>query len=185
MIDGLGLAQYSTASLTVIAVTAFIAGLARGFSGFGSALIFIPLASSVVGAKIASPLLLLVDFSTTLTLIPDAARKADKRDVGIISLGALIGVPLGTMALAWADPLVVRWGIVVLIVALLGLLISGWRYPGRPTIPVTIGVGGLAGFFGGLAQLGGRPWCCTGCAMPPSPRSSAPTSFSISRLPTC
>lgn len=157
MIDVLGLAQYSTTSLTVIAVTAFIAGLARGFSGFGSALIFIPLAASVVGAKVASPLLLLIDFSTTLTLIPDAARRADKRDVGIISLGALIGVPLGTMALAWADPLMVRWGIVVLIVALLGLLISGWRYPGKPTVPVTVSVGGLAGFFGGLAQLGGPP----------------------------
>src|SRR6478752_7914263 len=128
MIDVLGLAQYSTTSLVILVITAFIAGLARGFSGFGSALIFMPLASSVAGAQIASPLLLLIDFSTTLTLIPNAARRADRRDVSIISLGALIGVPLGTMALAWADPLTVRWGIVALIVTMLTLLISGWRY---------------------------------------------------------
>ena len=61
------------------------------------------------------------------------------------------------MALAWADPLAVRWGIVALIVTMLTLLISGWRYPGKPTVPVTVGVGGVAGFFGGLAQLGGPP----------------------------
>jgi uncharacterized membrane protein YfcA len=155
--DGLGLAPYSTTSLVFIVATAFIAGLARGFSGFGSALIFMPLASSVVGAQVASPLLLLIDFLTTLTLIPNAARRADKRDVGIISLGALIGVPLGTLALAWADPLIVRWGIAALIVAMLALLASGWRYPGKPTVPATVAVGGVAGFFGGLAQLGGPP----------------------------
>jgi uncharacterized protein len=157
MMETLGLVAYSTTSLVLIAIAAFVAGLARGFSGFGSALIFIPLASSIVGAKVASPLLLLIDFVTSLALIPNAARHADKRDVSIISLGALIGVPVGTVALAFADPLTVRWGIAALIIALLSLLASGWRYPGQPTIPVTISVGTLAGFFGGLAQLGGPP----------------------------
>jgi uncharacterized membrane protein YfcA len=157
MMETLGLVAYSTTSLVLIAIAAFVAGLARGFSGFGSALIFIPLASSIVGAKVASPLLLLIDFVTSLALIPNAARNADKRDVSISSLGALIGVPVGTVALAFADPLTVRWGIAALIIALLSLLASGWRYPGQPTIPVTISVGTLAGFFGGLAQLGGPP----------------------------
>ncbi len=157
MIDVLGLAQYSTTSLVILVITAFIAGLARGFSGFGSALIFMPLASSVIGAQIASPLLLLIDFVTTLTLIPNAAKRADKRDVSIISIGALIGIPLGTMVLALADPLVVRWIIALLIISLLVLLMSGWRFHGKPTIPLTISVGFTGGFFGGLAQAGGPP----------------------------
>jgi uncharacterized membrane protein YfcA len=157
MIDVLGLAQYSTTSLVILVITAFIAGLARGFSGFGSALIFMPLASSVIGAQIASPLLLLIDFLTTLTLIPNAAKRADKRDVSIISIGALIGIPLGTMVLALADPLLVRWIIALLIISLLVLLMSGWRFHGKPTIPLTISVGFTGGFFGGLAQAGGPP----------------------------
>jgi uncharacterized protein len=157
MIETLGLAQYSTTSLVILVVTAFIAGLARGFSGFGSALIFMPLASSVIGAQLASPLLLLIDFLTTLTLIPNAAKRADKRDVSIISIGALIGIPLGTMVLALADPLIVRWIIALLIISLLVLLMSGWRFRGQPTIPLTISVGFTGGFFGGLAQAGGPP----------------------------
>jgi uncharacterized membrane protein YfcA len=157
MMAALGLSSYSPSSLLLVVITAFIAGLARGFSGFGSALIFMPIASAVVGAQVASPLLLVIDFLTTLTLIPNAYRRADRRDVGIISLGALIGVPLGTMMLAWGDPLVVRWIIVTLIGAMLALLACGWRYPGKPNAAATVAVGGLAGFFGGLAQLGGPP----------------------------
>ncbi|MET0969530.1 MAG: sulfite exporter TauE/SafE family protein [Tardiphaga sp.] len=155
MIQALGLAQYSTASLLTLVITAFVAGLARGFSGFGSAMIFMPLGSSVVGAQVASPLLLLIDFLTALTLIPNAARQADKRDVSIISIGALIGIPLGTMVLALADPLAVRWGIAALIITLLLLLMSGWRFTGRPSAPLTVSVGIVGGFFGGLAQAGG------------------------------
>lgn len=157
LVQDLGLASYSNASLVCLVITAFVAGLARGFSGFGSALIFMPLASMVAGAQVAAPLLLVIDFLTSLTLIPNAFRRADKRDVGIISLGALIGVPLGTLALAWGNPLAIRWAIVALIVSMLALLASGWRYPGRPTTSATVAVGGVAGFFGGLAQIGGPP----------------------------
>jgi uncharacterized membrane protein YfcA len=157
LVQDLGLASYSNASLGCLVVTAFVAGLARGFSGFGSALIFMPLASMVAGAQVAAPLLLVIDFLTSLTLIPNAFRRADKRDVGIISLGALIGVPLGALALAWGNPLAIRWAIVALIVSMLVLLASGWRYPGRPTTSATVAVVGVADFFGGLAQIGGPP----------------------------
>jgi uncharacterized membrane protein YfcA len=74
-----------------------------------------------------------------------------------MSIGALIGVPLGTLALAFGDPLAIRWGLVVLIVGLLALMMSGWRYPGKPSIPATVTVGGIAGFLGSLAQVGGPP----------------------------
>ncbi len=157
MMAALGLTAYASSALVLLVITAFVAGLARGFSGFGSALIFMPIASMVAGAQAASPLLLLIDFLTTLTLIPNAYRRADRRDVGIISLGALIGVPLGTLMLAFGNPLTIRWIIVTLIGAMLALLACGWRYPGRPNATATVGVGAVAGFFGGLAQLGGPP----------------------------
>ena len=157
MISALGLADYSPASLAYILITAFVAGLARGFSGFGSALIFIPLASSIIGAKLASPLLLVIDFVAAAPLIPNSWRHADRRDVGIMLIGSLIGVPIGTWALTQMDPLAVRWMIVALIVPMLALLMSGWRYRGTPTAAITAVVGALAGFFNGVAQVGGPP----------------------------
>jgi uncharacterized membrane protein YfcA len=71
--------------------------------------------------------------------------------------GSLIGVPIGAWALTRMDPLTVRWMIVALIVPMLALLMSGWRYGERRQWPSTAAVGAVAGFFNGVAQVGGPP----------------------------
>ena len=144
-------------AIGALLITAFVAGLARGFSGFGSAMIFMPLASAVIGAQVASPLLLIIEMIAAAGLVPNALRTADRREVMLMVIGSLIGVPLGTLFLLHADPLAVRWLIVALIAPLLALMMAGWRYPWPPTAAVTALVGALAGFFGGVAQMGGPP----------------------------
>ena len=47
-----------------------------------------------------------------LGFIPDALRKADRREVSIMALGAAVGIPLGTLMLVRLDALTIRWGIV-------------------------------------------------------------------------
>lgn len=147
----------SAGGLVFVILAAFMAGTARGFSGFGAALIFIPLASAVVGPKLASATLLVVDAILTLGMLPAAFRLADRREVGTMALGAIVGVPLGTTALALVDPTALRWAICILAVLLLFFLMSGWRYLGRPHTALTVAVGAVAGFFSGAAQLGGSP----------------------------
>jgi uncharacterized membrane protein YfcA len=145
----------SLRALAFLLASAFIAAMARGFSGFGAALIFVPLASTVVEPKIAAPLLLITDAVLALGFIPDAFRKADRREVSVMAFGALFGIPLGTLMLVRTDPLVIRWTVVVLASLMLALLASGWRYRGRPTTPLTFGVGAFAGVCAGAAQVGG------------------------------
>ena len=149
---------HSPTLLAMFAGAAFLAGLARGFSGFGAALIFIPLASAIVGPRIASAVLLVVDGVLTLGMIPPAFRMADRREVFTMrKAGALVGVPLGTLLLSHGDPLTLRWIISTVVVVLLLFLLSGWRYSGRPKTPLTLFTGFLAGLFSGAAQLGGPP----------------------------
>jgi uncharacterized membrane protein YfcA len=157
MMSALGFESFTSASMFFLVGSAFVGGLARGFSGFGSALIFIPLASSIIGAKLASPLLLVIDLVAAAPLIPNGWRQADRRDVGTMLVGSLIGVPIGAWALTQMDGLTVRWMIVALIVPMLALLMSGWRYRGTPTAALTAAVGAIAGFFNGVAQVGGPP----------------------------
>jgi len=145
----------SAPGLAFLLGTAFIAATARGFSGFGAALIFVPLASTVVSPKIASPLLLITDAVLALGFIPDAWRKAGKHEVSIMALGAAIGIPLGTLMLVRLEPTHIRWAIVVLASAMLLLLASGWRYHGKPTPALSFTVGGLTGVCSGAAQVGG------------------------------
>jgi hypothetical protein len=55
------------------------------------------------------------------------------------------------------DSVTIRWMIAAMVAVMLTLLISGWRYHGRPAAPVATGVGLVAGFFSGIAQVGGPP----------------------------
>jgi uncharacterized membrane protein YfcA len=143
--------------LAATLAVALLAGLARGFSGFGSALIFIPLASATLGPRLAAPLLMLVDNLTTFPLIPAAWRRADRGEVASLVAGALVGAPLGTWLLLHLDAETLRWGMCVLAIAMLALLASGWRYHGRPALPLSLAVGAASGLLSGAAQMGGPP----------------------------
>lgn len=143
--------------VVLLAVTAFVAGLARGFSGFGAALIFVPFASRLLGPQAAAPLLLMADGIVAVPMIWSAWERARKPEVALMAAGALIGIPAGTYALALGDPIVLRWIIAALVTLMLILLVSGWRYGGKPHGSVTVGVGVLSGVFSGLAQLAGPP----------------------------
>jgi uncharacterized membrane protein YfcA len=142
-------------SALYLAAAAFIGSLARGFSGFGSALIFMPLASAAVEPQAGAPILLAVDGIVQLGLMRNAWRHARRREVAVMAAGALVGIPLGALALIHVDPTGLRWGISILILAMLALLISGWRYHGSPTPRTTAGVGIIAGFCSGVAQAAG------------------------------
>src|SRR3954464_4181258 len=147
-------------SLTIamaLGAVAFVSGTARGFSGFGSALIFMPLASSIAGPRLVAALLLIMDFVSAAPLVPNAWKQADRKATAVMVFGALVGVPVGTYFLSRLDPVTTRWIISAFVFALLLLLLSGWRYRGKDYTAVTVGVGGFAGFCRGLAQTGGPP----------------------------
>jgi uncharacterized membrane protein YfcA len=144
------------AALAICAI-AFVSATARGFSGFGSALIFMPLASSMAAPRLVAALLLIIDFVAAAPLVPNAWKHADRKATAIMVFGALIGVPIGTYFLSRLDPVTTRWIISGFVFALLMLLLSGWRYRGKDFAALSIGIGGLSGFCSGLAQTGGPP----------------------------
>src|SRR6187402_1039681 len=140
------------AAIAICAI-AFVSGTARGFSGFGSALIFMPLASSMAAPQLVAAVLLIIDFIAALPLIPNAWKQAERKATSVMVFGA----PIGTWFLSRLDPVTTRWIISGFVFALLMLLLSGWRYRGKDHPAISIGIGGLAGFCSGLAQTGGPP----------------------------
>jgi uncharacterized protein len=150
-------AEIGTNAAIAICAVAFVSGTARGFSGFGSALIFMPLASSIADPRLVAALLLIIDFVAAAPLLPGAWEKADRKATAIMVAGALIGVPIGTYFLSRLEPVTTRWIISAFVFALLMLLLSGWRYRGKDHAAVSVGIGGLSGFCSGLAQTGGPP----------------------------
>lgn len=136
---------------------AALAGLVRGFSGFGSALIYMPLVSAVYGPLVAAPTLLLIDAICSLPFAIRVIPQCNWREVTSISIGSAVALPLGVAALVLVDPLILRWFIAGLVLVALAALAAGWRYHGRPTYAASLGVGALAGFGGGAVQIAAPP----------------------------
>lgn len=136
---------------------AAIAGLVRGFSGFGSALIYMPLISAIYSPAIAAPTILLIDSLCGLPFAIHAWPQANRREVLPVAVGGAVGVPLGVMALLYVQPLTLRWFIAVLVLIALAALAAGWRYHGKPTLPASLSVGAMSGFGAGAVQIGAPP----------------------------
>ena len=134
---------------------AVLAGLVRGFSGFGSALIYMPLIAAVYDPRVAAVTLLLIDTFGAAPFAVRAFGQCTWREVAPIFIAAAIAVPFGAMALKIVDPIVLRWFMALLVLSLLGILLSGWRYHGRPKLAYTVGVGLFSGFGGGAVQIAG------------------------------
>ena len=145
------------AEAAIIAVTAFVAGVMRGFSGFGSALTIVPVTAAVVGPLVAVPAVVVMHIATSGQLLPGALRAADWGRVWPLSISGVIGVPAGAWLLVSQDPEHLRRGISLLIIVFALLMLRGWRYRGRITHWVTTAVGGFGGVVSGAAMIGGPP----------------------------
>jgi uncharacterized protein len=144
-------------ALLPLSVAALLGGLVRGFTGFGFAMVFVPLASMLVGPVAAVGLIWVVDAPFALPLASRSVRRADWSEVLPLFFGALVTLPIGVWLLTHLDRLTTRWVIAIAIGASLAALVSGWRYAGRPSKMFSFGVGNLSGLSSGLASLGGMP----------------------------
>lgn len=151
------LGHWPLSSILILAVATFVAGLARGFSGFGAGLILMPVASAVLDPLLAVAVFSVADFVVAAPMLPNALRRADWPTVAPAAIAAVICVPFGVLALVHTDPNLVRWAISAITLAMLMLLVSGWRYRARPHLAATLGVGAVAGFLSGIAQVPGPP----------------------------
>ena len=134
-----------------------LSGTVRGFSGFGAALVYVPLMSAVYGPRIAAPSFLVIDFFTGLVFALSLWRQAAWREIVPLAVSALVAAQFGALILLYADAVSLRLGISVIVLSVVAMLATGWRYHGRPILLVTIAVGLLSGLMGGAVQIYGPP----------------------------
>ena len=145
------------AGIAILVGATLLGGLVRGFTGFGFAMVFMPLASIVLGPVAALGLIFVIDAPFALPLAARSARRAEWREVLPLLLAATLAMPLGIRLLTWLDRDTMRWLLALLVLGAVALLASGWRYHGSPGIRLSLGVGVLSGICNGLASIGGMP----------------------------
>ena len=139
------------------ALAAAGAGFVRGFSGFGAAMVFVPVAAALYEPKEAVVLLFVMDLLIPIPVIVRSVPHCNWREILPLFLGATVALPLGVHLLLTADPEALRWGISLTILAATAALGSGWRYRGHPGFAATAAIGASSGLAGGIASLYGPP----------------------------
>ena len=142
--------------LLVIAGTA-AAGIVRGLSGFGSALIIVPILNIFFGPAVSVPTLMLFDPLLTLPLVPAAFRRCQWREVLPIATAAMLAAPLGALALVLVDGTLLRRVTALVIIVFVAVVARGWRYRGRGNTPLNLAIGASAGAMAGAIGISGPP----------------------------
>lgn len=151
-------ASWALDQKVLLAVTvSLISGFFRGFSGFGSALVFVPLMGALYNPQIAAVTLVVIDLLGSVFQTRKQFKLCQWADLRLISIGALPGVFGGVLSLQYwsADHLRDLTFAVVLLAAF--LVMRGWSYQGEPNRILTVGVGFVSGFLGGSVAMEGPP----------------------------
>lgn len=149
------LAGWEIPGLGWIMAISVLAGLVYGFAGFGSALIFMPLATLFLAPPLAVGAFSLSSLASLVTLVPDALRVADLRATGVVLATALLALFPGVWLLTSLPVMWLEWAVSLTVLGTLVALIAGWRYTRPPGVPAWIGVGAGVGVIGGATGLNG------------------------------
>ena len=144
-------------SFLTAAAVAVIAGMVRGFAGFGAAMIMTPVFSALYGPAVGVALCLLLEIVVALPLLPRAVGKVNWRRIGLVLAAAVVGAPLGNLLLTAIAPEPMRWAISAIVLGAVAMLASGWRYHGEPHTAATLTAGVSSGFLNGLSGMAGPP----------------------------
>lgn len=140
-----------------IAAAAFVASLVRGFAGFGTAMIYLPVATQFLPPFWALTTMVLMDIGGPLPNVRGAWAVVNRADLARLLTGAVLAMPFGLLVLGYVEPDAFRWAVSLLALTTLVILVSGLRYRGVVTNRMVFGTGAAGGFLGGVAGVPGPP----------------------------
>jgi uncharacterized membrane protein YfcA len=144
-----------------LAVTSFAASVLLAANGFGFAMLAAPFFLLFVDPSFAIQLVVVLTLAMALTVLPGIWHDIEPRLLLRLMIGGVVGVPLGLVAFAYADPLAVRVAIGATTTVFTAVLIAS-RYRRGPSL-VALGpgrdmvAGALGGITTGLAGMAGPP----------------------------
>lgn len=140
---------------TTLAV--FLSAVIRQVSGFGFALVSMPLITLIVGIRVATPFVAMSATTAGMLMIAANWQDADRRILLHLGWSALLGVPLGVVLFGYLPEQWVMWGLGAL---LIGYSIFALVQPKLPLVksgPVTLISGFTSGILTGAYNTGGPP----------------------------
>ena len=143
--------------LMIVTLIVFFAIFVQSASGFGLALVSMPLLVSVIGVTTATPLVAVVGITAEIFLLRRYWQALNFAAVKRLSLASIIGIPLGVYVLREVDGRIITTilGIIVTSYALYALL--GPRLPQLRQPAWAYGFGFIGGVLSGAYNTSGPP----------------------------
>jgi uncharacterized membrane protein YfcA len=139
------------------AFATILAGLMRGYSGFGTAILLAPVYSTLWSPRFGVPVVLLMELFVSAYLLPRSFAEANKKLILPICAAAVVAMPLGAVVLLHADAGILRRAIGAFVLFFGLLMMSGWRYHGTRPLGLNLAVGVVSGLLKGATGMSGPP----------------------------
>ena len=140
-----------------ICTAAFFAGVVCGFSGFGSDMVFLPVAGQFFSPIIALTVLTVMDAFGPLLAVPRALQDARKPDLLRLVVAMIVVFPVALWLLTRADPAIFRYLVSTMALFLTISLLFKLRYKGYVRPRMLYGIGAVWGLTGGFLGMPGPP----------------------------
>ena len=135
----------------------FVAAFIRGYTGFGSSLLWVPSLSLVLPPVAVVPVTFMLELAVSLHLLPSIRRDVHWVSLCWIWLGAAVGVPLGLAAIVRLPADMTRGAVAVTVIVAALLLWRGRLRGGSLAWPGATSVGVVAGLLTGGVGIPGPP----------------------------
>jgi len=141
-------------NLIILAIV-FAGGIVRGYTGFGSGLVMVPLFSLLWSPVDAVATTVALGQFAALQLAFSSGKHTNWREVSPMIVALVCITPLGTMLLVSLDVDLIKKIIAGLVLFVTAISLRGWQYRGpRGKLPSFI-AGAIASFINGVAAVGG------------------------------
>jgi len=148
---------FGAASPWVAFAAASVAGLLRGFAGFGSAMLMAPVFAILFGSAEMVATIVTMELAISFHLFPPARRECDWAVVAPMTIAACIAMPLGLWLLVSLDRGLLTRIVSALVAGFALVMLAGWRWRGmRGAIPSAV-VGTISGAMMATTSVGGPP----------------------------
>lgn len=153
----LGLSNTEPTTVLIICLTTCFAAFVQGVSGFGFALVAMPVLSGLTSIYVAAPLVALTTLTNDTMMGLYYRRTFDRAVVGRLLLGSILGIPVGLLALQY---LPAHWMLMILGLVIVAYALYALIDPVMPSLRSRrwiMGAGFLSGILIGSYNLPGPP----------------------------
>ncbi len=146
-----------TPDMLLACAVAALAGLMRGFAGFGSGMLMAPLFAILFGPVATVAMIVSLELVVTVQLLPRVLNQVQWRFVLLLGGVATLFMPVGSSILATVDPELLSRVMAAIVILFVLVLLTGWRYQGEKKPLPTLAVGAVSGTLMAATSMGNPP----------------------------